>query len=71
MRTAFAHGLEPLIEVVAKAVPARSKAVRRRKAVAAVAELVGALVLSRAVNDISLSNEILEAAHHELLDAVI
>jgi TetR/AcrR family transcriptional repressor of nem operon len=63
--------LEPLIEVVAKAVPARSKAVRRRKAVAAVAELVGALVLSRAVNDISLSNEILEAAHHELLDAVI
>lgn len=70
VRTAFAHGLEPLIEVVAKAVPARSKAVRRRKAVAAVAELVGALVLSRAVNDISLSHEILEAAHHELLDAV-
>ena len=56
-----------MIEVVAKAVPGRSKAVRRRKAVAAVAELVGALILARAVDDMSLSNEILEAAHHELL----
>lgn len=70
VRSAFARGLEPLIEVVAKAVPGRSKAVRRRKAVAAVAELVGALILARAVDDISLSNEILEAARHELLDPI-
>jgi TetR/AcrR family transcriptional regulator, transcriptional repressor for nem operon len=70
VRAAFARGLEPVIEVVAKALPGRLKAVRRRKAVAAVAELVGALVLARAIDDVSLSNEILEAAHHELLDAV-
>ncbi len=59
VRTAFAEGLERLIEIVAKTVPSRSKAVRRRRAVAAVAELVGALILSRAV-DSSLSDEILE-----------
>jgi TetR/AcrR family transcriptional regulator, transcriptional repressor for nem operon len=69
VRTAFSHGLEPLIDVVAKAVPGRSKAVRRRKAIAAVAELVGALMLARAVDDTPLSNEILDAARHELLAA--
>jgi TetR/AcrR family transcriptional repressor of nem operon len=69
VRTAFAEGLERLIEIVAKTVPSRSKAVRRRRAVAAVAELVGALILSRAVEDSSLSDEILDAARHELLDA--
>lgn len=68
VRTAFAEGLERLIEIVAKTVPSRSKAVRRRRAVAAVAELVGALILSRAV-DSSLSDEILNSARHELLNA--
>jgi len=38
VRSAFARGLEPLIEIIAKAVPVRSKSERRRKAVAAVAE---------------------------------
>jgi TetR/AcrR family transcriptional repressor of nem operon len=69
VRTAFAEGLERLIEIVAKTVPSRSKVVRRRRAVAAVAELVGALILSRAVEDLSLSEEILDSARHELLDA--
>jgi TetR/AcrR family transcriptional repressor of nem operon len=69
VRTAFAEGLERLIEIVAKTVPSRSKAVRRRRAVAAVAELVGALILSRAVEDSSLSDEILDSARYELLDA--
>ena len=69
VRTAFAEGLERLIGIVAKTVPSRSKIVRRRRAVAAVAELVGALILSRAVEDSSLSDEILDSARHELLDA--
>lgn len=69
VRAAFAGGLEPLIELVAKAIPGRSKAIRRRKAVAAVAELVGALILARAVDIPALSNEILAAARHELLEA--
>jgi TetR/AcrR family transcriptional repressor of nem operon len=69
VRTAFAQGLEPLIDIVAKAIPGRSKAARRRKAVAAVAELVGAVILARAVGDASLSDEILEATRQELLQA--
>ena len=69
VREAFAEGLEPLIEILAKAVPGRSKATRRRKAVAAMAGLVGALTLARAVGDAALSNEILEAARRELLAA--
>jgi TetR/AcrR family transcriptional repressor of nem operon len=69
VRTAFAQGLEPLIDILAKAIPARSKGVRRRKAVAAVAELVGALILARAVGDSALSDEILDAARQELLQA--
>jgi len=69
VRAAFAQGLEPLIELVAAAIPSRSKVTRRRKAVAAVAELVGALILARAVENSSLSDEILGAARHELLEA--
>src|SRR5579862_1408208 len=34
VRTAFAEGLEPLIEIVAKAVPGKTRAAHRRKAVA-------------------------------------
>jgi TetR/AcrR family transcriptional regulator, transcriptional repressor for nem operon len=69
VRSAFASGLEGLIEIITKAVPGRSKSGRRRKAVAAVAELVGALMLARAVDDPALSNEILDAAKQELLAA--
>jgi TetR/AcrR family transcriptional regulator, transcriptional repressor for nem operon len=70
VRTAFAEGLEPLIDIVAKAVPGRSKAARRRKAIATVAELVGALILSRAVGSGKLSDEVLEATRRELLAAM-
>lgn len=67
VRTAFAEGLEPLIDVVAKSLPGRSKAARRRKAIATVAELVGALILARAVGSGKLSDEVLEATRRELL----
>jgi len=70
VQTVFAQGLEPLIEIVAKAVPGRSKAARRRKAVATVAQMIGALILARAVGGSALSDEILEAARGELLRAV-
>ncbi len=66
---AFADGLEPLIDILAKAAPGRSKAARRRKAVAAMAGLVGALLLARAVGKGELSDEILEATRRELLAA--
>jgi TetR/AcrR family transcriptional repressor of nem operon len=68
---AFAEGLEPLIDLLAKllakSAPGSTKAVRRRKAVAAMAGLVGALLLARAIGKRELSDEILEATRRELL----
>src|SRR5580704_1070597 len=79
VRKAFADGLAPLIDILAEAVPGKSipgksipgksKAARRRKAVAAMATLVGALTLARAVEGTPLSDEMLEAAHRELAAA--
>ncbi len=64
---AFADGLEPLIEILAQSAPGASKAARRQKAVAAMAGLVGALLLARAIGKRELSDEILEATRDELL----
>ena len=49
-----------------KLVPGRSQAARREKALATMAGLVGGLILSRAVDDPELSDEILEATATEL-----
>ncbi len=64
---AFADGLEPMIALLARSAPGSSKLARRRKAVAAMAGLVGALLLSRAIGKRKLSNEILDATRCELL----
>ena len=69
VRKAFAEGIRPLLDTLTNALPGFSKSARRRKAVAAMAALVGALTLARAVEDEALSNEILEAVRHELRDA--
>jgi TetR/AcrR family transcriptional repressor of nem operon len=65
---AFAEGLEPLIDLLAKFAPGSTKAMRRRKGVAAMAGLVGALLLARAIGKRELSDEILDATRRELLD---
>jgi TetR/AcrR family transcriptional regulator, transcriptional repressor for nem operon len=67
VRKAFAEGLEPLLDILAESIPGKSKAVRRRKALTAMAALVGALTLARAVEGNPLSDEMLDAVHHELL----
>ena len=69
VRRAFAEGLAPLIDILAQSIPGKSKTARRRKAVAAMATLVGALTLARAVDGTPLSDEMLEAAHRELAAA--
>ena len=69
VRKAFAEGLAPLIDILAQSIPGKSKAGRRRKAVAAMATLVGALTMARAVEGTPLSDEMLEAAHRELAAA--
>ena len=61
VRSALTAGLEPTLALLSNVVPGRSKAQRRRKAIAALAEMVGAMILARAVNDPALSNEILAA----------
>ncbi len=67
VRKAFADGLRPLIDVLTKLVPGAAKAARRRKALSAMSQLVGAMVLARAVDDAAFSEEILAAAKADLL----
>jgi TetR/AcrR family transcriptional repressor of nem operon len=62
VRRAFTEGLRLRIEALGHLVPGRSAAARRQKALATMAGLVGALILSRAVDDRTLSDEILESA---------
>jgi TetR/AcrR family transcriptional regulator, transcriptional repressor for nem operon len=62
VRRAFTDGLRSRIDALGDVIPGRSAAARRQKAVATMAGLVGALVLSRAVDDPTLSDEILQAA---------
>jgi TetR/AcrR family transcriptional repressor of nem operon len=67
VRKAFADGLRPLIDVLTVLVPGASKAARRRKALAAMSQLVGAMILARAVDSEEFSDEILAASKAELL----
>jgi TetR/AcrR family transcriptional repressor of nem operon len=70
VRAAFADGLEPLLQILAQSIPGKSKAARRRKALTAMAALVGALTLARAVQGTPLSDEMLDGVRRELLDSV-
>jgi TetR/AcrR family transcriptional repressor of nem operon len=69
VRSALTAGLEPSLALLSKVVPGRSEAERRRKAIATLAEMVGAMILARAVNDPALSDEILAAALLNLSEA--
>jgi TetR/AcrR family transcriptional repressor of nem operon len=66
VRRAFTEGLRLRIDVLARVRTGRSAA-RRRKALATMAGLVGALMLARAVDDPHLSDEILEATAASLV----
>jgi len=62
VRRAFTERFRAKIDTLRQLVSGRSAAARREKALATMAGLVGALTLSRAVDDPALSDEILEAA---------
>ena len=62
VRRAFTEGLRSRVEALQELLPGRSAAARRKKVLATMAGLVGALVLSRAADDPKLSDDILEAA---------
>ena len=61
VRHAVTEAIRPFVELLTRVVPGRSKAVRRKKALATYASLVGGIVLARAVDDRALSKEILHA----------
>ena len=69
VRSAFTAGLEPVLALLSNVVPGPSKAQRRRKAIATLAGMVGAMILARAVNDPALSDEILAATSLNLSEA--
>jgi len=66
VRRAFTDGFRARVDALLKLVPGRSETARRKKALATMAGLVGALILSRAVDDPALSDEILQATATEL-----
>jgi TetR/AcrR family transcriptional repressor of nem operon len=62
IRRAFTEGLRGKLDLLATIVTGRTKAAKRERTLATMSGLVGALVLARAVDDSSLSDEILSAA---------
>jgi TetR/AcrR family transcriptional regulator, transcriptional repressor for nem operon len=61
VRRAFTDGLRFRVEMLRNLLPGRSAKARRERALATMAGLIGGLILARAVDDPTLSNEILEA----------
>ena len=66
VRRALTNGFRVRLDAWMKLVPGRSAAARRKKALVAMATLVGALVIARAVDDPALSDEVMEATEKEL-----
>ena len=67
LRKAFAGGVEAMAAGLQAMLSPRSRAARRERALADVAMLVGALVLSRATKGQPISEDILEAARKAVL----
>lgn len=70
VRATYHEGLEKLLDVLASIQPGGNAAANRTNAIAEMATLVGALVLSRATQGTPLSNEVLAAARGYLLARV-
>lgn len=66
LRSTFTEGVGVYLEILSKIMPGGSTAEKRRQAMATLAEMVGAIVLARAVDDPDLSKSILEAAAKDL-----
>ena len=67
VKTAFTEGMERLVAILAEVAPGRTAAARRKRALAMFSTMVGAMLLARAVNDDTLSAEILAAAAGDIL----
>lgn len=61
-RRAFTEGLRPFIDTLCRCVRGSPQAAQRKAALATLSGMVGAVILARAVDDTTLSDEILDAA---------
>jgi TetR/AcrR family transcriptional regulator, transcriptional repressor for nem operon len=71
VRRAFTDELRPFLDYLSRMVHGNSNSLRRQKALATYAGLVGALIVSRAVDDPVLSNEILSAVASTMQTKVV
>lgn len=69
LRQVFTRGLRRLGEILARVAPGGSEAARRRKALATLASLVGAVILARAVDDPAIAEDIIAATAEGLRTA--
>ncbi|MBB2960935.1 TetR/AcrR family transcriptional regulator [Methylobacterium sp. R2-1] len=63
VRSRFTRGVEALAAILANLTPRASRERRRQRSLATLSTLVGAVVLARAVNDETLADELIQAAH--------
>lgn len=61
LRQVFTDGFGAYLDLLTSIAPGRNKAQRRQHALSALAAMVGAVVLSRATNDVALSDDVLAA----------
>lgn len=61
VRNSFSEGANGLIEVLAAAMPDATQEQRRQSAIVAFSAMIGSLMLSRAVGDKALADEVLQA----------
>ena len=66
LQAAFKDGIEDYLALIGSAMPDTSTEEQRGKSIAALATMVGALVLARAVGNDDLSREILSAARDDV-----
>lgn len=69
VRHEMTESLRRMIEVIAELAPGEDAEGRRRTAISGFSAMLGGLILSRMVDDISFSDELLEA-NREVLDAI-
>ena len=69
VRGAVSAAAMAMFDTLADVVPGQTRAQKRQRAAVALASMVGALVLSRAIDDDALSNEILRAVKTTLSQA--
>lgn len=68
VRGAFTQGARATIDILARLAQGKSKRAKRERALAVYAGMIGALVLSRAVDDPELSEEVLQATLASIAD---